>query len=84
MLTFACGIRTLVPVSRVHVEEPFDLLVDAADRLNFAMLVHRSGHRQILPQRDVRQRRQQGIEFGGRRAVALDAAIGLLEHEACE
>ena len=67
-----------------NVEEALDLLVDAADGLNFAVLIDRSGHRQILPQRDVRQRRQQRIEFGGRRAVALDAAIGLLEHQTGE
>ena len=67
-----------------NIEEALDLLVDPADRLNLAMLVHRSGHRQILPQRHVRQRREEGVEFGGRRAVALDAAIGLLEHQARE
>ena len=60
--TLACGMRTpWVPgqASRpADIEEALNLLVDAADRLDLAVLVHRSGHRQILAQRDIGERQQ--------------------------
>src|SRR5579862_709044 len=65
-----------------RVEEPLDLLVDPADRLDLAALIDRAGQRERLLDRRLRQRRQEGEEFGGRRAVAVDPAIGLLEDEA--
>ena len=64
-----------------HVEKPFDLLVDAADRLDPAVLVNGTGHREGLVDRRVGKRRQQGEELGGRGAVAFDPAIGLLENQ---
>ena len=53
------ALRPGQPALRANVEKALDLLVDAADGLDFTMLVHRSGHREVLPQRDVRERRQQ-------------------------
>ena len=48
------------------------------------MLVDGTGDRQGLAQRYARQCGQQGVEFRGGGAVALDAAVGLLEHQAGE
>src|SRR5262249_27108688 len=59
-----------------------DLLVDPADRLDLAALVDRTGNGERLRDRCLGERRQQGEEFGGRGAVAVDAAIGLFENEA--
>src|SRR5208282_1717581 len=64
------------------VEEAFDLLVDAADRLDPAELVDRAGNREGLADRCLGERRQKGEKFGGGGAVAIDPAIGLLEDEA--
>ena len=57
------------------VEETLDLLVDAADRLHHAELIHRSGHRERLADRDAGQGGEQGGQFGQRGAVAFDAAV---------
>ena len=38
-----------------NIEESFDLFVDTADGLDFAVLVYRSGYREVLAQRDVSQ-----------------------------
>ncbi len=46
------------------------------------MLVDRAGDREGLLDRDFRDRGQQRVELGRGRAVAVDAAIGLLEHQA--
>ena len=64
------------------VEEPFDLLVDAADCLDLAALIDRTGNRVALPDRRLRQRREQREQLGGRGAVAVHPAIGLFEDEA--
>src|SRR5512139_3690372 len=64
------------------VEVALDLLVYRADRLHPAELVDRAGHRQRLPDRHIRQRRQQRGELGHRGAVAFHLAVGLLEHQA--
>jgi hypothetical protein len=55
------------------VEEAFDLLVRAADRLHHAVLVHRSGHR------DVRAQRQLGQAHRGQHRIV--AALALLRRE---
>src|SRR5271167_3270212 len=65
-----------------RVEKPFNLLVDAADRLDPAELVDRAGDREGLADRCRGERRQQGEKFGGGGAVAIDPAIGLLEDKA--
>jgi hypothetical protein len=64
-----------------YVEEPFDLLVDAADCLDAAELVDGAGNGEGLLDRNIGERRKQGEEFGGRGAVAVNSAIGLLEDE---
>ena len=64
------------------IEESFDLIVDAAYGLDLAVLVDRSGHRQGLAYRRLRQVRQQRVQFRRRSTVALDAAVGLLEYQA--
>lgn len=63
------------------VEEAFDLVVDAADRLHITALVHRSSDRESLSDRHVGDRRQQRAELGERRTVTLDPAVRLLEHD---
>ena len=65
-----------------EVEEAFDLLVDAADGLHLAQLVDRPRDREALVDGHAGQRGQQGAEFGERGAVAVDAPVGLFEHEA--
>src|SRR5579863_4249130 len=64
------------------IEESFDLLVDAADRLDDPVLIDRAGDREALLDRDLGQRGQQREKLGGGSAVAVDAPIGLLENEA--
>ena len=64
------------------VEKPLDLLVDPADRLDLAALIDRAGHRERLLDRRLGQSRQQRKQLGGGGAVAVDPAIGLLEHQA--
>ncbi len=65
-----------------EVEKTFDLFVDAADGLDLALLAHRTGDGQVLPDRRIGQGRKQGADFGAGGAVALDAAIGLLKDQA--
>src|SRR4051812_13646238 len=67
-----------------YVKEALDLLVDAADRLNFTLLVDRAGYGQILSQRQTGKCRHQRVKLGGRGAVPLHAGIGLLEDETAE
>ena len=64
------------------VEEPLDLLVDPADRLNLAMLIDRAGHGETLFDRRLCKRREQREQLGGRGAVSVDPAVGLLEDDA--
>src|SRR5215831_6760966 len=68
--------------SAAGVEEALDLLVDATDCLDPAVLVDRARDRERLLDRRLSERRQQREEFGGRGAIAVDPAIGLLEDEA--
>ena len=65
-----------------RVEEPFDLLVDAADRLDAAVLIDRAGHRERLIDRRLGERRQEGEKLGRRGAVAFHRAVRLLENQA--
>src|SRR3569623_1229202 len=63
------------------VEKTFDLFVDAADRLDLAVLVHRARYRQGLFDRHLRQRGEQRIQLGRGGAVALHFPIRLFEHQ---
>ena len=69
------------PPGAADVEEALDLLVDAADRLHLALLVDRAGDGQRLPDRRLRQGREQRVELRRGRAVAVHAAVGLLEDQ---
>src|SRR4029077_20065359 len=64
------------------IEKSLDLFVDAADRLNISSLVHRTGHGKVSPQRQVRKRGEQRVNFRGAGAVAVDAGIRLFEADA--
>ena len=70
------------PARLTDGEEALDLLVDAANGLHIAKLVHRTGDGQGLTNGDPAQRGKQGIQLGGRGTVAVDAAIRLLEDKA--
>ena len=50
-------------------EKAFDLVMQAAYHLRLAQLVHRPGNRQILAQRDVAQRREDGADLGERGGI---------------
>src|SRR5262249_40281382 len=47
------ALRTGKALDAANVEETFDLFVYAADGLNIALLVHGTGNREILPQRQI-------------------------------
>src|SRR3546814_12891275 len=75
---------TLFPYTtlfRSDVKEAFDLVVDAADRLNLSQLIDRACDGQALRDGHFGERGDQGIKFRRRRAVTIDAAIGLLEED---
>ncbi len=63
------------------VEKALDLLVDAADGLDLALLVERSGDGDVLAERQPGQAGEDGIDLGRGGAVAVDSAVGLLEGE---
>src|SRR5258705_2599694 len=63
------------------IEEALDLLIDAADRLHLAQVVDRACHRKVLLEWRLRESRQKRVELGRGRAIAVDAAVGLLEDE---
>src|SRR3546814_16602026 len=56
--------------------------VCSSDLLHVTVLVDRAGHREILADRHLGEGGEQGVELGAGRAVAVDAAVGLLEHQA--
>ena len=45
------------------VEKSFYLFIDPTNGLNFAMLIDRARHRQILAKRPLGERRQEGVEL---------------------
>ena len=47
-----------------HVKETFDFFIGAADRLNLAKLVNRTGYGNILLNRNIGNGRQQAVIFG--------------------
>jgi len=65
------------------VEESLYLLVDTADCLDLAALIDRTSDCEALLDSRLGQGREQREQLGGRRAVAIDPTIGLLEDEAC-
>ena len=69
------------PLRRADVEEGFDLLVEAADRLDAALLIDAAGDRELLPQREAGEGREQRVELARRGAVAVDRLVGLLEDQ---
>ncbi len=81
-----CGdhyaLRAGQTLNAANVEEAFDFFVYASDSLNVALLVHRTGYRDILAQRQVGQSRNQGIHFGRTCAVSIYTGIRLFETDA--
>src|SRR5712671_5272646 len=72
----------LAPGKSLHaadVVETFDLLINSADRLDFAMLADRSSNGNVLPDGQSRESRKQSVNLGRAGAIAVDAAVGLLE-----
>src|SRR5690606_26188506 len=70
------------PAPLARIEEALDFLVDAADDLHLPVLVHRARDGERLLDRQLGKRRQQRARLRDGRAVALDAAVALLEYEA--
>src|SRR3546814_730082 len=64
------------------VEKTLDLVVNAADGLHLPELIDRASDGKALRDGHFGQRRDQRVKLGGRGAVAVNAAIGLLEDEA--
>ena len=58
------ALRSRKSARGADVEEALDLLVDAADRLNLAVLVDRTRDGEILPERRLGERGKQRVEFG--------------------
>ena len=58
----ALGARQRPPST--DVEEAFDFLINRAHGLDLAMLIYRAGDGKVLAQRQLGQRRQNGIELG--------------------
>jgi len=82
--SFAAGITTRASRrsrAPADVEEPFDLLVHAADGLDLAVLIHRPVTA-IVWRWDVADCGEQGAQLRDGGAVALDLTVCLLEHEA--
>ncbi len=63
------------------LEESLDLLVDSADGLDLAFLIERAGDGDVLAEGQAREAREDGVDLGRGGAVAVDAAVGLLEGE---
>ena len=70
------------PAHGADVEEAFDLLVGAADRLDDAALIDGAGDGEALLQRHVGDGGENGDQLRGRGAVAVDRTVGLLEGDA--
>ena len=70
------------PIDAAKVVEALDLLVQAADRLNVALLVDGAGDREVLADGRVGEAREDGAELGERSAVAFDGVVALLEGDA--
>ena len=64
------------------IKKPLDLFVHAANGLHLAPLVHRACHGEVLAQGQLRQAREQGVQFGRGRTVPFHARVRLLETQA--
>src|SRR5438552_15141035 len=62
-----------------HKEVTLDLLVHSADRLNVAALIDRSRDRDALIDGELPEAGEHRVQLGARGAVAVDAAVRLLE-----
>src|SRR5512143_635658 len=67
------------PPVLAYAEEPFDLLVHTADRLDLALLADRAGDGDVLPDRRLSNPGEERDKFGGRGAVAFHLSVALLE-----
>src|SRR5438477_9714784 len=61
------------------VVETFDLVIDTADGLDFAVLIDRASDGDSLLDGHFRQTREDSIELRGRSAVTVHTIVGLLE-----
>ncbi len=64
-------------------KEAFNLFIQAAYRLNVAELIDRTCYRNLLINRLISQRADQGAQFGQRGAVPVDFRVGLLKYQRC-
>ena len=67
--------------SRAGFKEPFDFLIDATDRLDFAQLIDGPCNGEILPDRQIGQTGEDRGQLGDRGAVSLDLRVGLFERQ---
>ena len=58
-----------------NLVESLDLLVDAADGLDLALLVQGPGDGDVLAEGEAGEAGEDGVDLGGRRAVPVDAAV---------
>src|SRR5712692_3769634 len=72
---------TLQPPSLADPIEPLNLLVNPPNRLNLTPLVHRPSHRQVLPNRQFGQSRQNSVELSARRAITIHPSIALFKDQ---
>ena len=74
----------ITPCSPVFavLEKALYLLVDSADGLNVAELVHRSGYSESLLQGGPGKGGKKAVQLRGRGAVSLDASVHLFEGDA--
>src|SRR5215471_4492983 len=70
---------TAQAVLHAYVEKAFDFLIDSANGLDLAPLIHRASDSQILPQRQVGQTGEQCVQLGGGGAVTINAVVGLFK-----
>ena len=67
--------------THADIEKTFDLVIDAADGLHLPQLIDRTCDGQTLRNRHFGERGDERIKFRRRRAVAIDAAVGLFKNE---
>ncbi len=70
------------PLGFTDIKIAFDLLVHAADGLDFALLVHRTGDRNPLIQGNIRKAGKHRVQLRGRSTVAVHARIALFKGDA--
>src|SRR5215470_14546373 len=75
---------TAQAVLHAYVEKAFDFLIDSTNGLDLAPLIHRASDSQILPQRQIAQTGEQGVQLGGGGAITINAAIDCSKHKLAE